>query len=71
MCNIWGWIFLHDVSELTEIEERFNSEKYLELLEEGFLPSVRAYAFPFPETVIFMQDNCPIHKYRIVMRWFH
>lgn len=69
-CNMWGWIFLHGVGELAEIDGRFNSEKYIELLEEVFLPSVRSYALPFPETIIVMQDNCPIHTSRVVTRWF-
>ena len=34
------------------------------------LPSVRAYALPFPETILFMQDNCPVHTGRAVKRWF-
>lgn len=34
------------------------------------LPSVRSYALPFPETILFMQDNCPVHTARVVKRWF-
>ncbi|KAK4307347.1 hypothetical protein Pmani_018177 [Petrolisthes manimaculis] len=60
-CNVWGWIFLHGVGEVTEIEGRFTSDTYLEILEEVMLPSVRSYALPFPETILFMQDNCPVH----------
>ena len=66
--NLWGWIFLHGVGELTDIEGRLNAEKYIEILEEVMLPSVRAYALPFPERFIFMQDNSPIHTARIVQR---
>lgn len=68
--NTWGWIFLYGVGELAEIGGRFTAEQYLEILEEVMLPSVRTYAFPYPERVIFMQDNCPIHTARIVKRWF-
>ena len=67
--NLWGWIFLHGVGELTDIEGRLNAEKYIEILEV-MLPSVWAYALPFPERFIFMQDNSPIHTARIVQRWF-
>ncbi|KAK4302568.1 hypothetical protein Pmani_025344 [Petrolisthes manimaculis] len=45
-CNVWGWIFLHGVGEVTEIEGRFTSDTYLEILEEVMLPSVRSYALP-------------------------
>ncbi|XP_068235483.1 uncharacterized protein [Palaemon carinicauda] len=34
------------------------------------VPSVRAYALPYPEQIIFMQDNCSIHTARIVRAWF-
>lgn len=34
------------------------------------LPTVRAMALPYPESIIFMQDNCPIHTARVVRRWF-
>ena len=35
------------------------------------LPSVRAYAFPYPERVILMHDRCPIHTARAVTRWLN
>lgn len=34
------------------------------------LPTVREMALPFPETIIFMQDNYPIHTARVVRQWF-
>ena len=69
-CNTWGWIHLYGVGELTKIEGRFTSDQYLEILEEVMLPSVRSYALPYPEKIIFMQDNCPIHTAKIIKRWF-
>ena len=55
---------------MTKIEGRFTADQYIEILEEVMLPSVRQYALPYPERIIFMQDNCPIHKARVVNRWF-
>ena len=54
-CNVWGWIHLHGIGEVAEIEGRFTSEKYIEILEEVMLPTVRAFALPYPERIIFMQ----------------
>lgn len=54
-CNVWGWIHLHGVGELTEIRGRFTAEQYIEILEEVMVPSVRAMALPYPERIIFMQ----------------
>ena len=34
------------------------------------LPSVRSYALRYPEKIIFMQDNCPIHTAKTIKRWF-
>lgn len=53
--NMWGWVNLNCLGELTEIEGRFNSEVYLEILEEVMMPTVRAMALPYPEKIIFMQ----------------
>lgn len=54
-CNVWGWIHLHGIGELAEISGRFNTNTYLELLEEVMVPTVRAMALPFPERILFMQ----------------
>ena len=67
---MWGWIHLYGVGELAQIEGRFKAEQYLEILEEVMLPSVRAIALPYPETIVFMQDNCSIHTAKIVKKWF-
>ena len=56
--NVWGWIHLYGVGELAEIHGRFNSEQYIEILEEVMLPTVRQYALPYPEQIIFMQVSC-------------
>lgn len=69
-CNLWGWMSINGVGELTPINGRFTSEQYIEILEEVMLPSVRAYAFPYPERFLFIQDRCPIHTSGIVQRWF-
>lgn len=69
-CNFWGWIWLHGAGELVPIEEELTAEKYLEILEEVMLPSVRAYTVPHPEQIIFMHNNCPVHTAKIVKRWF-
>ena len=58
------------LGEITHIEGRFNSDTYLEILEEVMLPSVRAYNFPYPEQYYFVQDRCPVHMSRAVRTWF-
>lgn len=55
--------------ELIEVGGRMNSEKYLEILEEVMLPSVRV---AYPDGHIYLvQDNCSFHRSRVVKNWFN
>lgn len=56
-CNTWGWIHLYGAGELVDIEGRFTAEKYIEILEEVMLPTVRVMALPYPERITFMQAS--------------
>lgn len=67
--NIWGWMSGFGVGEVTKIEGRFNSDSYIEILEEVLLPSVRAMILPHPEVITLMHDRCPIHTARRVTRF--
>ena len=45
---------------LVEMQDKFNSEKFCNQIENKVLPLVPLY---FPDShFIFQQDNCPIHK---------
>ena len=69
--NVWGWISIHGVGDLTRIEGRFTTAKYLEILENVFLPSLQQRNLPFPPgPIIFVQDRCPIHTAHAVQEWF-
>lgn len=61
---------LFGLGELTDIQGRFTADQYVEILEEVMLSSVRAYALPYPERVIFMHDRSPIHTAHVITRWF-
>jgi hypothetical protein len=39
---MWGWISGNTIGELVEIPTRMNSAEYICILENSFLPSVRA-----------------------------
>ena len=51
------------------INGRFNKEKYLEILENQFLPWVNQTYGP-DASIPFIQDNSPIHTARIIRSWF-
>lgn len=68
--NMFGWMWSGGVGELTTIEGRFTGEEYVTILEDVLLPTVRAMALPPPEPIYLVQDNCPVHKSRVVAQWF-
>ena len=70
-CNVWGWMSLHGVGDLTRIDGRFTAVKYIDILENFFLPSLRQHNYPFPPgPIIFVHDRSPIHTARAVQQWF-
>lgn len=55
VCNVWGWMHLHGLGELVEIDGKYTTDKYLEILEEVMVPTVREIASPFPQRILFIQ----------------
>lgn len=55
---------LYGIGELTEIHGRLTADQYIEILEEVMVPSVRAYALPYPERIISMQVCYLWYAYR-------
>lgn len=66
--NMWAWISARGPGVLWHIEERFNSETYIRILDNIMLPSV-SQLFPNNE-FIFQQDNCSVHTAHTVTNWF-
>lgn len=69
--GLFGWIHAGGAGELTDVGPgRLTGGKYVELLEDVLLPSVRAMLVPGPEQFYLVQDNSPIHTCRTVKAWF-
>lgn len=68
----WGWMTAAGPGQLIQVSPpRFTANRYVQLLEEQFLPAVReAYPVAEHETIVFVQDNSPIHTARVVREWF-
>ena len=68
--NMWAWISAAGPGELVYIPERSNGANYLELLRDAMMPTVRVV---YPEEdireIVLIQDNCPIHRCRLVSNW--
>lgn len=65
---LWGYITGYGVGELVEVDGTLNSEKYINILKEHLIPSLKMLA-PENSPYYFLQDNSPIHKSKIVMDW--
>ena len=62
---------MHGVGEVVRIEGRLTAEKYVTILQDFLLPSLRERDFPaHPGPIIFVQDRSPIHMARVVREWF-
>lgn len=68
--NMWGWMSAGGPGELAFIDSRATGQSHAELLEEVMLPTVRT-VYPREEvpSFYFFQDNCPIHRARVVQNW--
>lgn len=65
---VWGCFSAVGPGPLVEINGRFTSQAYIELLDDFFLPYVEEEFHGQP--VNFIQDRSPIHTARIVTQWF-
>lgn len=53
--------------ELVEASGRMNAQSYLQILQDVMVPTVRV-AYPEGQ-IYFVQDNCSVHRSRMVMEW--
>ena len=61
----------HGMGDVFQTEGLFTADKYVTLLEEDFLPSLRNKDYIFsPGPIVFVQDKCPIRIARSVQQWF-
>ena len=66
----WGCVSgLEGAFMLRETSPNFNGEEYVELLEDSFLPAIRAVRPG--EVITLVQDNAPWHTARVVTDFLH
>lgn len=68
--NMWGWMSASGPGELVYIDGRATGQSHAVILEEVMLPTVRT-VYPRDEmpSFLFFEDNCPIHRARVVQDW--
>lgn len=67
--SYWGWISCAGPGEIVATGTHFNSQKYLEILEQVAFPSIEAQ-FGEVENIVFMHDNSAIHTARVILDFF-
>lgn len=66
--SVWAWFSGDGGSAIHRINGRFNSEKYVDVLDDTLLPSALPHFGPRP--ILFVQVRSPIHTAHVVRRWF-
>lgn len=70
--GLFGWIHSSVVGELADTGPgQLTGARYVEILDEVLLESMRTVLFPEQDPFYFVQDNSPIHHCRVVREWFH
>lgn len=68
--SFWGWMWGYGPGELVKIEGQLTGLKYIEILENVLLPTVRKMAIPEPLPFKYVQDNSSVHQCKVVKDWF-
>ena len=66
--NTLGIFNADGISELYEIDTKNNALKYLNLLRDRIIPTIRD-KYPEPTEVVLFQDRCSIHQAGIVQNY--
>jgi len=64
---VWGGISTRGSTPLIFIEGSVDTQKYIEILEEGLIKTMDIL---YPDGYVFQQDNAPSHKSRTAKKWF-
>ena len=66
--NVWGAFSGTAFTDLVLLPKRMKANDYIEVLQNNLLPR---FLTLLPHGGYFLQDNCPIHKARLVSTWLH
>lgn len=67
--SLWGWMWVNGPGELVMTDGALTGRKYIEILEDVLLPTVRAMALPEPYPITLVHDRSSVHMSNIVARW--
>ena len=58
------------VAEFYEIDKKNTAQKYLDLLQNSIIPTLRD-RYPQPQKIVILQDRCPIHQAGVVINYLN
>lgn len=69
-CGYWGWISSAGPGELVRIDNKFNTQTYLNILNDSAFPTIKMQ-YGSLSTLIFQQDNHPVHSSKQVKNFLY
>lgn len=69
--NVWCALTYNRVIGPFFLERRLNSNYYLEILNEYFMPQLEEENLEFRRNMVFQQDGCPAHSTLVITNWLN
>lgn len=70
-CGLWGYVSAGGVGELCQISSNMRSAEYVSILDEVYVPSIKAMYGEDCREFCLMQDNAPAHTSRETKHYFN
>ena len=66
---VWGCMYINGPGLICKVDRRINQSRYLDILEEN-IPKIILKFNLDSCSIIFQQDNAPIHRAKLLQLWF-
>ena len=66
---VWGCMCINGPGLICKVDMHINQSHYLDILEEN-IPKIISKFNLGSSSIIFQQDNAPIHKTKLLQKWF-
>ena len=66
---VWGCMCINGPGLICKVDGHINQSRYLDILEEN-IPKIISKFNLDSSSIIFQQDNAPIHRAKLLQKWF-
>ena len=66
---VWGCMCINGPGLICKVDGRINQSRYLDILKEN-IPKIISKFNLDSSSIIFQQDNAPIHRAKLLQKWF-